>query len=92
MNSRQIHSCHSRLVFAYPNIFPPIFLFYACTLNVLPLAVFLSFSSVSGLALRKTKYVSTGIPLGRYVLCLPCRKSAVRLRIRLWMYALLALM
>lgn len=54
----------------------------ACTLKVLPLAVFLSaFSSVSGLARRSTTIISMKTSKD-VVGNIPCKKSAVLLRIR----------
>ena len=58
-----------------------------CTLKVRPLAVFLSFSSFSGRALRSTLEVSKSISRRFEIFYLPCRKSAVRRRILEWIYA-----
>src|SRR5271155_1029379 len=62
----------------------PLFL-YPCTLKVLPLAVFRSFSSFSGLARLSTKQVRSSLRNVRQGQYIPCRKSAVRLRILEWM-------
>jgi len=61
---------------------------YPCTLKVLPLAVFRSFSSFSGLARLSTGQVRSSLRNIRQGQYIPCRKSAVRLRILEWMYAL----
>src|ERR1700751_1210554 len=54
---------------------------YPCTLKVLPLAVFRSFSSFSGLARLSTEQVRSSLRKVRQGQYIPCRKSAVRLRI-----------
>jgi hypothetical protein len=58
---------------------------YPCTLKVLPLAVFRSFSSFSGLARLSTEQVRSSLRNVRQGQYIPCRKSAVRLLILEWM-------